>query len=323
MPHCIGQAGEWLATNCNSKDYRMSKNSKAKRDAKKKKLRKKNTPSKNNVIHFLTKERKQYLKEWEHGNAKLFKADGHYEWMANFVKGYTKILEIGTGDGRGTLQLVKNGHKIISIDENKFCLDAAQKRLEKNNVSVHRLKREIVRPIGEGSHYSIKYKTIQSQLPECDVLLIEGDINNDDTLLRWLEKNKLFDAVICWLIGTHGGRGFNEIIDINVIPTPMHYRLKVQNRVYEVSDLILRTKGILHIVDRGQMPNTKELLDGLRDGHKDQASVTSLEVKDLNFRQYEEPTNGNSVEMCMTITEHTECTDTDNLTLQSIVSVKP
>ena len=74
-------------------------------------------------------------------------------------------------------------------------------------------------------------------------LLMDGDIQNNSKLLSWLRENGPFDAVTCWLIGTHHARTYNEVFDAINVSDVLEYRLSVQNRVYELADQILRAGG--------------------------------------------------------------------------------
>lgn len=304
----------------------MGRNSQKRREAKKRKAAKQKSPqSAKNItqasVSRLDKARRKYAREWSAGNAAKFEAEGHYQWMASFLGGYSRILEVGAGDGRSTLSLVSQGHKVISVDENPLCLNLAEERLRQGGVSVVRIKRERVTELGEHG-YSIAYTGLPVDEPQADAVLIEGDITNDPELVAWLTLLEPFDGVACWLIGTHSARALNRAIDLSVTPTPMHYRIQLQNRVYELADDILRPGGVLHVVDRGDAPSDDARRNDLLNSHRDQASVTTLDVRDIAYRPYEEPEEA-GVGMCHTITEHTRYFEMKQLSLQSILSYKP
>jgi hypothetical protein len=52
---------------------------------------------------------------------------------------------------------------------------------------------------------------------------------------------------------------------------------------------ILRKGGVLQVVDRGEPPASDFLREDTLNAHREQASVTSLKVTDLQFTMYEEP----------------------------------
>ncbi|OEF00228.1 class I SAM-dependent methyltransferase [Vibrio crassostreae] len=242
--------------------------------------------------------RQKYITNWENGNAKAFEQDGCYQWMASFVEGYNQILEVGTGDGRGTLELLKRGHKVISIDENPLCLESARTRLSTQGYNVSIVKRESI-SVSAISMEKCKfsYSDIDFELDETvDVYLIESDILNDALLEKWLSNIKL-DAVICWLMGTNNVRAFNDVIDPELFKTQFHYRVLVQNAVYDLSDKILRDQGILQVVDRGFELSENDN-EALIQHHKEQAETTSLKVQELvHTLPYKEPDNGFDVGM--------------------------
>lgn len=274
----------------------------------------------------LKKGRKDYMKEWSHGNAKHFESQGYYAWMSSFLPEKGTVLEVGTGDGRATLQLLKDGHTVISVDENIECLNSAENRLKSKGYIVARIKRETlsVSDADEGT-YRIKYKKISNVPAKFDVLLVEGDFLKDTHLLQWLQSLPKFAAVVCWLIGTHYARGQNELIDYLKLPNPSDYRIHVQNEVYEIADLILKPGGILHLVDRGRIINNEELAL-LRSSHEDQASITSLIVGDIHQREYSEPKIGGTPMVAQTVDNELEHLTNSNRLLArlfSIVSVKP
>lgn len=276
------------------------------------------------VKEFIQSQRAEYLDDWGNGNASKFEADEHYKWMADFLNGFERILEIGTGDGRATLELVKRGHKVISLDENSICLDAAQQRLELNGFSVCRLQRETIE-LAHQQKYSIRYSKInQCLLSQIDVYLIESDVLNDPEVVNWLQRITKFDAVICWLMGTHAARVYNEAINTSQMRTPFHYRVFVQNEVYEIADKILRSNGVLHIVDRGQELTGENEKDELVGSHRDQASVTNLVVQStVESREYEDPNNGYDVGMVANVDDKVVRAAFDKKFLHSIISVQP
>jgi hypothetical protein len=97
----------------------------------------------------------------------------------------------------------------------------------------------------------------------------------------------------------------------------------VQNKVYEVSDDLLRSGGLLNVIDRAEYPSTSILKDGLLDSHRDQASVTSLNVEDLEFIEYSEPETHGAIKMVLTIPEEYKGSGMEKFALTSISSRKP
>jgi hypothetical protein len=83
------------------------------------------------------------------------------------------------------------------------------------------------------------------------------------------------------------------------------YRLRVQNALYVFADNILRSGGVLNIVDRGAIATTPEWIEPLRldtvQSHGEQASPTSLKIDpNIETRPYNPP-SGQGVKMAMTL----------------------
>ena len=100
----------------------MSRNSKRKRDQKRKKAASqkfKAVPE----LASLRANRKRYITEWG-VTSSHFLNEGHYGWMSDKVDKYVRVLEIGCGVGYSTLELLQDGHKVVSIDENQACVAA-------------------------------------------------------------------------------------------------------------------------------------------------------------------------------------------------------
>lgn len=198
------------------------------------------------AAEVLAVHRKQYLAKWT-STTRAIEQDGHYAWMSSFLTGRDRVLEIGTGTGASTLAIAKTARALVGIDENPLCVDETEELLRAAEVPVTRERRERAYRASPDS-YGITYSRPQARLGD-GVVLLEGDLVNDEHLIEWLRQSGPFDAIACWCIGTHGARQFNEAISTRA-RNEKEYRFLVQNRVYEVADEILRPGGILHVVDR-------------------------------------------------------------------------
>ena len=273
------------------------------------------------VTGWIRENRLSYARRWGRYHASKFEQDGHYEWMASFLGGHRVVLEIGTGTAQGTKALLEKGHTVISIDENPECLKIAERFLLSEGYKVTYEPREEIRIEHDG--YSIDYHAPESPLIEGGALLLEGDVLNDPELLAWLTKLPV-DAVVCWLLGTHEARPHNTIFHSIKVGNPGEYRLRVQNRIYEIADKVLKPGGILHIVDRGEAPAEDESLDeDTLTAHRDQASVTTLEVESTDYRLYEEPTDPKALPMGLTLGLSGRMPTNYRPALVSITSRKP
>lgn len=242
---------------------------------------------------------KFYTKNWLN-NAQHFSTHGYYEWMASKLKHYqpSLILDIGCGEGSGILELKKtfSNASIISIDENLSCIQTAKNILEKENLDVTVINRLLFEGLDK-NHHQILIETGKLKY-EPGIMLIGADILlADDELMDYLNSLGKFDAVTIWLIGSHTLRTqCVNIEDLN-IKTVGEYRLRVQNRVYEIADKVLKKGGVLQVVDRGEEPNSDLLKYDILDAHRRQASSTELEVYELDYFPYTEPISKTRVTM--------------------------
>jgi len=214
-----------------------------------------------------------YAVNWSK-HAGQFGPPGHYDWMAGFIKQFGRVLEIGTGEGSGTVAIFRNGSTVISVDHNPICQDKAEALLANTGIPTKRERRGQINACGQGCRMT--YTAPQSDIVDGEVLLIEGDVGNDDDqeLVKWLLDSPRFDAIACWNIGTYTALHSS-------FGTPKEYRLRTQNIAYELAERILRPGGVLHLIDRGPASTEENFVSdtqGLLDCHRDQASVTSLLV---------------------------------------------
>ncbi|MCW5134600.1 methyltransferase domain-containing protein [Burkholderia cenocepacia] len=230
--------------------------------------------------------RKQYAEKWG-VSAAAHQQEGDYEWLAADIEGHHTVLEIGCGVGHSTLALLALGHTVTAVEENPYCIEATRERLERNGYSVQvvlRGKTEASEPT-RGFTYDTNYADIGT-VEHADCLLIEGDALEDEGLVAWLGEREQYDAVLCWLIGTHQYRGHSAVVAQRGIKENWHYRILVQNEVYDLAEVVLRSGGILSVADRLETPSTESLRNELLRSHREQASTTTLQVRDLRYKPY-------------------------------------
>lgn len=269
----------------------------------------------------LATKRETYARNWSEKDAAAFARDGHYAWMASHVGGKHRVLEIGTGDGSGTIELLRAGHVVVSVDENPSCLGRAGVNISSAGFPVVTELRGTAHQGEDG--YEVKYEPITSPEATTGALLIEGDTLNDPSLLSWLRSMPPFDAVVCWLMGSHRARQLN--LALPRVSAGL-YRLHVQNKLYEFADTVLQSDGILNIVDRGTIGTTPAAIEILNAdlfrSHEEQASPTSLRVDAMvETRPYKASASG--VKMEMTVGSSGLVFADIELGLTSIVARKP
>lgn len=218
-----------------------------------------------------------YAEQWKH-NAAGFSANGDYSWMASFVRDHKKILEVGTGDGTALLALLRDGHQVLSLDLNPWCLAAAEKLVRTNGFAVsyrHRAQEVVVDPDGWG----VRYGAMPAIDAQADAILLLTDVLADDALPPMLESMAPFDAICWWCPGAYGYRAGLEDED------KKRYRFQMRRALCHTAQQLLRSGGILHVVDRSvtSMP-TDMHRSSLIDAHSDAAARTSIAVDQIDFR---------------------------------------
>lgn len=268
-----------------------------------------------------------YDRNWQK-NAAHFISQRCYEWMSSLLKPYApkRILDIGCGDGSGLLAILSSfgpdNPTIISLEENPECIRTTEKSLSSKGYEITVIQRMHAEPQANRQHVlGIEPGKL---VERTGVTLIESDILlKDDELLSFLNKIDRFDAITVWLIGTHFARqGCQNIAPLH-IKSSGEYRLRVQNQVYEHADRFLRSGGILQIVDRGEVPHTELVRTDFLNAHKEQASVTTLQVKSLEYFVYNEPNTSKKLAMQATVGTSGRTPDLSQLAMISIISEKP
>lgn len=112
---------------------------------------------------------KLYADKWQSSSV-FFLENGYYEQMAEIVKPYKRILELGCGVGYSTLSLVNCGHEVIAVEKNHECILKAKHLLGENG-------------------------------KESTVTFLAGDIV-DESFRNSIISNQKVDVVICWNPGT-------------------------------------------------------------------------------------------------------------------------
>ena len=181
-------------------------------------------------------EKERYALEWS-TSADYFIENNSYNILTKSIKEYHTILEIGCGTGQSTLSLLKEGHSVIAIEQNSYCIIKAK---------------EIIQAAGYNICESIE------NISKNSVCFLEYDITNPDFLDSILPKLE-FDIVLCWNMGTYWDKEKTE----NIVPKMLAYGLTInqirENFESSYSELIIwyackiakQKKCAVNIVDRG------------------------------------------------------------------------
>jgi hypothetical protein len=177
--------------------------------------------------------------------------------------------------------------EIIAIDENPACLAITQDNLRRHaGLTASLIKRLTVSETPLGYSQSAAALEIADGAP---VTLIESDVCNDPALAAALQATGPFDLVTNWLTGVHMLRQSNADVRRSGVTSDGAHRLYVQNATYELADTVLAAGGYLQIADRGETPSNDLLIEDIRQAHNEQAAPTSLSVKAITHRVYDEP----------------------------------
>jgi SAM-dependent methyltransferase len=259
-------------------------------------------------------------------NAAHFEGEGGYDWMASLLDPYApkRIFDVGCGVGNGLLALLTKfpQAKITSTDENVECIEVAKTRLKEQGRSVNVIRRLSDKPTGPRSH-ALVFEEGRLNASD-DVDLIESDLLIDEELVQFLAEQPKFDAVTVWLIGSHRLR-YHECDNLRgKIQSPGEYRLFVQNTAYRLADHILRSGGVLQIVDRGEPPTADYLKQDSLNSHREQATLTDgrMVVTSLDYRLYSEPNAKDAIKMVVAPPTSGRIADTKRLAFVSIISVR-
>jgi SAM-dependent methyltransferase len=191
---------------------------------------------------YMNNEQEIYSKQWN-DSSNYFYNNNSYSWMCNQIKKYRTILEIGCGTGQSTLSLIENGHKVIAVEKNNYCIEEAKSLLKNKGYIV-------------GSS--------ESDLQACDVVFLRNDLF-DNQIINYLNDNT-FDLVICWNVGSYWSK---EMIKY-YLPHMLKYGLTreqiLSNIESSYGELIIwksckvaSDKNLpVHIIERGMEEITKE-----------------------------------------------------------------
>ncbi len=174
---------------------------------------------------------------------------------------------------------------------------------------------------GDGTHRHL-YHPITTTT-DSQVTLFQSDVLSDPYLMPYIQSTEGIDVITVWLIGSHLERSNCSNIRHLLINSSGEYRLRVQNKAYKLADALLRPEGILHIVDRGEVPSSDVLKGDFFNAHRHQASVTSMEVFELDYMLYEEPHSPDGMVMQVTPGMSGRAPNMERTAMISVRSRKP
>ena len=263
-----------------------------------------------------------YAKNWLKSTDNL-NSQGCYNWIISKIKKYNpkNVFDIGCGDGTGLIKLIEELNNkdiyVIASEDNPECIRMAENKLRA--LSQYSLK-TVFRYSNKLDNNEFYFKEIiNSEIAaNSQINIIESNILFDQIFVEYLKSLPKFDLVTVWLIGTHTMQ--NHCLNFNVeIKTVGDYRLRVQNRVYEIADVILKTGGILQVVDRSEPLNTIEKKEDIIRAHKEQASVTSLKYQEIDYLEYKEIEVKRKMGLQLTLGTSGRLPEEDKISIVSVI----
>ncbi|MGF9565130.1 SEC-C metal-binding domain-containing protein [Neorhizobium sp. BT27B] len=247
---------------------------------------------------------------------------GDYDWMSRQLKKYgiNRLLDIGCGSGHGILSMLSefgSDLRVVAVDENPSCLSTTKDTLQKAGHAPALVSRIETQPTNFG--YRSVYSAITEELP-APICLLQADVCSDPHLLSALQADGLFDAVTVWLNGVHMQRQDHEVVRDAGVESDYAHRLFVQNAAYELADKVLRSGGVLQVVDRGESLSNDALTEDILRSHREQAGPTTLDVIEVDHTPWSAP-EGKRVPMVQTPGTSGRVANGD-MALISVISVK-
>lgn len=231
-------------------------------------------------VDMIDQERKNYASAWAATSESINKRAA-YAWFAEQLAPYNpkKIFDVGCGAGLGVSALLNrfpNAH-IVSIDENRHCINMAHANILKhNNVRAHICSRLTSKPV-EQEHLLYKNDYTEISYDEASpVCLIEGDLLDGIECYDELIKNDMFDGLTVWLAGAPPLKALANNFE-GYERTPFNLKLLTQNFSYDLANRIVRPGGFIHLIDRQEAGGVQKYGDELLAPHREQAEGTSFE----------------------------------------------
>jgi SAM-dependent methyltransferase len=264
-----------------------------------------------------------YLERWK-ANAENFRSQGCYEWMASQIQPFQpkRVLDIGCGDGSGIIALssILKSPQILSLDDNRECLEHARDRCVSGGLKPDCIDRFVVSAQGQSHLISTAHSKFRF---ESQITLIEGDLLWDKDLLEFILALPKFDAITVWLLGTYDIKmECSNTAHLRAFSEVGKYRHLSHERMYQLAGQILKPGGLIHIVERGISIDADKLREMSVEEHSDLSAGTGLLLQAYAMRNYTEASGTNRVTMENRHSANSAVQSQTPLALSSIISVK-
>jgi SAM-dependent methyltransferase len=178
----------------------------------------------------------QYADEWSK-NSSFFDANNHYNWMNESLGEAPVVLEIGCGSGYSTLSLLKANRKVLVIEINQKCVNEAIQKATAQGIKFFRT-----------SSIDEAFDNLHDEVNK--VVFLQMDFFE---FIEQVNSTIKFDAIVCWLIGAAPevvAKNLNKDFSSFEGNTMAVYRIKLHKACYDLGIKVLKTGGIVHIIDR-------------------------------------------------------------------------
>ncbi len=146
-------------------------------------------------------EKEKYANEWNNSAEYFRNTIATNIWQRKYL-GIRRYWKSVAAQGKSTLALLKEGHSVIALDQNPYCISKAL-----NLISA--------------SQYSIKDSLCE--LTENSVCFIECDVT-DEANVNDLLSGANIDIVICWNVGTY----WDIEKEKDIFPKMLQYGLTIE-----------------------------------------------------------------------------------------------
>lgn len=229
---------------------------------------------------MLEQEREGYAGAWAATSASINKRAA-YTWFAEQLAPYDpkRIFDVGCGSGLGVSALLNQfpDARIVSIDENRHCINIAHANIIKfNSIDAHICRRLTSIPVKqEHLLYKNEYTDI-SYDEDNSVCLIEGDLLDGIECYDALIEKGMFDGLTVWLAGAHPLKVHASNFE-GYERSPYSMRILTQNYSYDLANRIVRPGGFIHLIDREEAGSVQKHGNDILSSHREQAEGTSFE----------------------------------------------
>lgn len=179
---------------------------------------------------------RQYADEWSRSADAFFSA-GHYKWMCDQLGSANRVIEVGCGSGASTEALLALDRQVLAIESNSHCGDRTIERLRAKGISADPVSIDQLAGLTSWTATGVKVLVADALSPAID----------EHLPANW------FDAVACWMTGSNPehissvlGKPYTHFDGSEMSA----FRLKVQQRCYNLGLRFLHDQGVVHVVDR-------------------------------------------------------------------------